>query len=116
MKIRAAIILAVSALLFSSTAFAQHGGRWASGHAHGSFNHRGGAHWVAPAVVAGIAVYALTRPHVYAAPPVTYIQTPVYTYPQQTYIQQESVNVPRCSAWREVEGADGIITRERTCY
>ena len=109
MKLRAAIILAVSTVLFSSTVFAQHGGRWASGHAHGSLNHRGGAYWVAPAVIAGVAVYALTRPHVYVAPPVTYV-------PQPVYIQQETVYVPRCSEWREVQDAYGTIVRERTCY
>jgi hypothetical protein len=116
MKLRAAVILAVSAVLLSTSAIAQHRGGHGGHHGgHHGGGWGGGSRWIVPAVISGVAVYALTRPTYYTPPPVVYTQ-PTYVYPQQTYIQQEPIYVPRCSEWRETQDAYGTIHRERTCY
>lgn len=78
----------------------------ASPHHH---NHRHHSHgtWLAPLIVGGVVGYALTRP----APQV--IEQPVYVERSvPVYVEQPR---PTCTQWREIQGNDGRIYRERIC-
>ena len=95
------ILVALSLLALTGTAMAQHY------HGHG-FRHPGHYRgpgvgwWVAPVVVGAIG-YELGRQQ-------------VIVQQQPVVIQQQTVptNVT-CTEWKEVQGLDGKIYRERTC-
>jgi hypothetical protein len=63
--------------------------------------------WVAPALIGGAVVYAVTRE---PEPVVVQQRPPVYVQPQT------SIQSGRCSGWIEEEMYDGTIRRTRTCY
>ena len=94
------ILVALSLLALTGTAMAQHY------HGHG-FRHHGHHRgpgigwWVAPVVVGAIG-YELGRQQVIVQQPVV--------------IQQQTIpaNVT-CTEWKEIQGSDGKIYRERTC-
>ena len=93
------ILVALSLLAVTGTAMAQHHGHGFRHHGH----HRGPGigWWVAPVVVGAIG-YELGRQQVIVQQPVV--------------IQQQ--NVPpsiTCTEWKEIQGPDGKIYRERTC-
>ena len=95
------IIVALSLLALTGTAVAQHY------HGHG-FRHHGHHRgpsmgwWVAPVVVGAIG-YELGRQQ-------------VIIQQQPVVIQQQTVppNIT-CTEWKEIQGPDGKIYRERTC-
>ena len=95
------ILVALSLLALTGTAMAQHY------HGHG-FRHPGHYRgpgvgwWVAPVVVGAIG-YELGRQQ-------------VIVQQQPVVIQQQTVptNIT-CTEWKEVQGLDGKIYRERTC-
>jgi len=63
--------------------------------------------WVVPLVIGGAVTYALTRPQVIVEPaPVIIDTTPT--------LPVEGTTV--CTEWREIQGSDGKIYRERSCY
>lgn len=89
-----------------------------SAHADGFRHHgyHGGYYrnnWVAPAIIGGVIGYELSRPRYepYYYPPVVVQQPPVYVQQSPVYVQQGQ----SCTAWTEVQSADGTITRTRTC-
>ena len=95
------ILVALSLLALTGTAIAQHY------HGHG-FRHPGHYRgpgvgwWVAPVVVGAIG-YELGRQQ-------------VIVQQQPVVIQQQ--NIPpniTCTEWKEIQGSDGKIYRERTC-
>jgi hypothetical protein len=95
------ILLALSLLAVTGTAMAQHY------HGHGMRHygqHRGPGigWWVAPVVVGAIG-YELGRQQVIVQQPPVVIQQ--QTIPQAT----------TCTDWKEIQGPDGKIYRERTC-
>ena len=95
------ILVALSLLALTGTAMAQHY------HGHG-FRHPGHYRgpgvgwWVAPVVVGAIG-YELGRQQ-------------VIVQQQPVVIQQQTVPPSiTCTEWKEVQGPDGKIYRERTC-
>lgn len=72
---------------------------------HRGFQHHRHWHpqygWVTPMIVGGVVTYVLTRPQ-----PVVVQEPPVV-------IERDTRTV--CSAWKEVQGPEGRIYRERTC-
>ena len=94
------ILLALSLLAVTGSAMAQH----YHGHGlrpHGYYRGPGVGWWVAPVVVGAIG-YELGRQQVIVQQP------PVV-------IQQQPVQTQTCSDWKEIQGPDGKIYRERTC-
>lgn len=94
------ILLALSLLAVTGSAMAQH----YHGHGlrpHGHYRGPGVGWWVAPVVVGAIG-YELGRQQVIVQQP------PVV-------IQQQPVQTQTCSDWKEIQGPDGKIYRERTC-
>jgi hypothetical protein len=98
------ILVALSLLALTGSAMAQHY------HGHG-FRHPGHGYyrggpgygwWVAPVVVGAIG-YELGR------------QQQVIVQQQPVIVQQQPVQSQTCSEWKEIQGADGKIYRERTC-
>ena len=94
------ILVALSLLAVTGTAMAQHHGHGFRHHGH----HRGPSMgwWVAPVVVGAIG-YELGRQQ-------------IIVQQQPVVIQQQ--NVPpsiTCTDWKETQGFDGKIYRERTC-
>ena len=94
-------LVALSLLALTGTAMAQHY------HGHG-FRHPGHYRgpgvgwWVAPVVVGAIG-YELGRQQ-------------VIVQQQPVVIQQQTVPVNvTCTEWKEIQGPDGKIYRERTC-
>ena len=96
------ILVALSLLALTGSAMAQHY------HGHG-FRHPGYYRgpgfgwWVAP-VVTGVIGYEIARS-----------QQPVIVQQQPVIVQQQPVQTQVCSEWKEIQGADGKIYRERTC-
>jgi hypothetical protein len=95
------IIVALSLLALTGTAVAQHY------HGHG-FRHHGHHRgpsmgwWVAPVVVGAIG-YELGRQQ-------------VIIQQQPVVIQQQTISPSiTCTEWKEIQGFDGKIYRERTC-
>ena len=74
---------------------------------HRHHHRQGGGNWVAPVIVGGVIVYALTRNY----------YEPVYNYgyvpPPPVVVQQPMRSA--CTPWTETQHADGTITRTRTC-
>jgi hypothetical protein len=96
------ILVALSLLALTGTSMAQHyHGFRHHGH-HGHHRGPGIGWWVAPVVVGAIG-YELGRQQVIVQPPPVVIQ-------QQPV--QASVT---CTEWKEIQGLDGKIYRERTC-
>ena len=94
------ILVALSLLALTGSAIAQHHGHGFRHHGH-HFNRHHGPHagwWVAPVIVGAIS-YELGRQ-------------------QQVIIQQQPVIIQpsvTCTDWKEIQGADGKVYRERTC-
>jgi hypothetical protein len=95
------ILVALSLLALTGTAIAQHY------HGHG-FRHPGHYRgpgvgwWVAPVVVGAIG-YELGRQQ-------------VIVQQQPVVIQQQTIPPSiTCTEWKEIQGSDGKIYRERTC-
>jgi len=93
------ILVALSLLALTGTAMAQHYHGHGLRH-HGHYRGPGVGWWVAPVVVGAIG-YELGRQQVIVQQP------PVV-------IQQPAPNVT-CTDWKEIQGPDGKIYRERTC-
>ena len=96
------ILVALSLLALTGSAMAQHY------HGHGLYHHgyyRGPGYswWVAP-VVTGVIGYEIARS-----------QQPVIVQQQPVIVQQQPVQTQTCTEWKEIQGADGKIYRERTC-
>jgi hypothetical protein len=95
------ILVALSLLALTGTAMAQHYHGHGFRH-HGHHRGPGVGWWVAPVVVGAIG-YELGRQQ-------------VIVQQQPVVIQQQ--NVPSsitCTEWKEIQGPDGKIYRERTC-
>ena len=78
-------------------------------HRHGGRGYNG---WIAPVIVSGVVGYEIAR---HQTPPVI-IQQPVIVQPAPVppatvYYGQTQT----CTAWNEIQTADGRIYRERTC-
>jgi len=94
------ILVALSLLVLTGTAMAQYHGHGFRHHGH----HRGPSMgwWVAPVVVGAIS-YELGRQQ-------------VIVQQQPIVIQQQTVPPSiTCTEWKEIQGFDGKIYRERTC-
>ena len=94
------ILVALSLVVLTGTAIAQHHGHGFRHHGH----HRGPSMgwWVAPVVVGAIS-YELGRQQ-------------VIVQQQPIVIQQQSIPPSiTCTEWKEVQTSDGKIYRERTC-
>ena len=97
------ILLALSLLIATSSAMAQHY------HGHGLrhpgyYRGPGIGWWVAPVVVGAIG-YELGRQQVVVQQPPLVVQQPPVVY-------QSTQN---CTPWTETQNSDGTITRTRTC-
>jgi hypothetical protein len=97
------ILVALSLLALTGTAMAQHHGHGFRHHGHHG-HHRGPGFgwWVAPVVVGAIG-YELGRQQVIVQQPPVVIQ------------QQTIPPVTTCTEWKEIQGPDGKVYRERTC-
>ena len=95
-------LLALLLLTVSFTASAQY---YHHPHPHNNWHYRyyGGYNggWVAPLIIGGVVGAAI------ANRPVTQTETVI--------VQQPVVVEQNCTAWKEIQGADGLIYRERTC-
>jgi hypothetical protein len=92
-------LVALILITLSATAMAQHH------HRHGGWGYNG---WIAPVIVSGVIGYEIARRQ---SPPVI-VQQPVVVQPAPYYGQTQ---VQSCTAWTEIQTADGRIYRERTC-
>jgi hypothetical protein len=94
------ILVALSLLALTGSAMAQHHGHGFRHHGH----YRGPSvgWWVAPVVVGAIG-YELGRQQVIVQQPPVVIQ------------QQTVPGNITCTEWKEMQGLDGKIYRERTC-
>lgn len=97
------LLLALSLLIVSFTASAQH---FHHHHPHNNWHYRyyhGGPNggWVAPLIIGGVVGAAI------ANRPVTQTETVI--------VQQPVIVEQNCTAWKEIQGNDGTIYRERTC-
>jgi hypothetical protein len=101
-------LIALILLTSSVSAMAQHGLRY---HHHGyypGYNYG----WVAPTIIGGVIGYEIARnqtPPVIVQQPV--IVQPAPVPPATVYYGQTQT----CTAWNEIQTADGRIYRERTC-
>jgi len=94
------ILVALSLLALTGSAMAQHHGHGFRHHGH--YRGPGVGWWVAPVVVGAIG-YELGRQQVIVQQPPVVIQ-------QQTV--PPSIT---CTEWKEIQGLDGKIYKERTC-
>ena len=96
-------LLALSLLAVTGTAMAQH----YHGHGlrpYGYYRGPGYGWWVAP-VVTGVIGYEIARN-----------QQPVIVQQQPVVVQQQTVPPSiTCTEWKEIQGSDGKIYKERTC-
>jgi hypothetical protein len=92
-------LIALVLFTLSATAMAQH-----HHHRHNGWGYNG---WIAPVIVSGVIGYEIAR----RQPPVI-VQQPVVIQPAPYYGQTP---VQSCTAWNEIQTADGRIYRERTC-
>ena len=98
-------IIALVLVTLSATAMAQYPHH---NHRRGGWGYNG---WIAPVIVSGVIGYEIARNY----PPVV-VQQPVIVQPAPVppttiYYGQS----PTCTAWNEIQTADGRIYRERTC-
>jgi hypothetical protein len=98
-------LVALILITLSATAMAQH---YHHGHRHGGWGYNG---WIAPVIVSGVIGYEIARnyPPVVVQQPV--IVQPAPVLPTTVYYGQSQT----CTAWNEIQTADGKIYRERTC-
>lgn len=73
-------IVAIIMVAFSTVALANGPGHGSRHHHHHQYHHGHDWRWVAPAIVSGAVVYALTRPQVAPAPPVVVAPPPDIVY------------------------------------
>ena len=93
------ILVALSLLALTGTAIAQH---YHGFRHHGHYRGPGVGWWVAPVVVGAIG-YELGRQQ-------------VIVQQQPVVIQQQTIPPSiTCTEWKEIQGPDGKIYRERTC-
>jgi hypothetical protein len=92
-------------ITLSATAMAQYPHH---NHRRGGWGYNG---WIAPVIVSGVIGYEIARnyPPVVVQQPVIIQPAPV---PPATVYYGQS---PTCTAWNEIQTADGKIYRERTC-
>jgi len=95
------ILVALSLLALTGTAMAQHHGHGFRHHGHHG-HYRSHGWWVAPVIVGAIG-YELGRQQVIVQQPPVVIQ------------QQTIPSVTTCTEWKEIQGPDGKVYRERTC-
>jgi hypothetical protein len=95
------ILVALSLLALTGSAMAQHHGQGFRHYGHGYQRGPGFGWWVAPVVVGAIG-YELGRQQ-------------VIVQQQPVIVQQQPVQTQTCTDWKEIQGADGKIYRERTC-
>jgi hypothetical protein len=98
-------IIALILLTVSVSAMAQYPHH---NHRRGGWGYNG---WIAPVIVSGVIGYEIARNY----PPVV-VQQPVIIQPAPVppatvYYGQ----TPTCTAWNEIQTADGRIYRERNC-
>jgi hypothetical protein len=91
-------LVALILITLSATVMAQHH------HRHGGWGYNG---WIAPVIVSGVIGYEIARRQ-----PQVIVQQPVVIQPAPYYGQTP---VQSCTAWNEIQTADGRIYRERTC-
>ena len=98
-------IIALVLVTLSATAMAQYPHH---NHRRGGWGYNG---WIAPVIVSGVIGYEIARnyPPVVVQQPVIVQSAPV---PPATVYYGQS---PTCTAWNEIQTADGRIYRERTC-
>jgi hypothetical protein len=98
-------IIALILLTVSVSAMAQYPHH---NHRRGGWGYNG---WIAPVIVSGVIGYEIARnyPPVVVQQPVIIQPTPI---PPATIYYGQS---PTCTAWNEIQTADGKIYRERTC-
>ena len=92
-------LIALILITLSATAMAQH-----HHHRHNGWGYNG---WIAPVIVSGVIGYEIAR----RQQPVI-VQQPVVVQPAPYYGQTP---VQSCTAWTEIQTADGRLYRERTC-
>ena len=96
------IIVALSLLVLTGSALAQH--YHGQGFRHpGYYRGPGYGWWVAP-VVTGVIGYEIARS-----------QQQVIVQQPPVVIQQQPIQSVTCTEWKEIQGSDGKIYRERTC-
>ena len=95
------ILVGLALLALTGSAMAQHYGHGYRHHGHGHHRGPGYGWWVAPIVVGAIG-YELGRQQ-------------VIVQQQPVIVQQQPVQTQTCTEWKEIQGADGKIYRERTC-
>ena len=96
-------------ILSGTAAMAQPGLRHHHHHHHGYYPGYG---WVAPTIIGGVIGYEIARnqtPPVIVQQPIVVQPAPVA--PATVYYGQTQI----CTAWNEIQTADGRIYRERTC-
>lgn len=98
-------LIALVLITMSATAMAQYPHH---NHRRGGWGYNG---WIAPVIVSGVIGYEIARnyPPVVVQQPVIIQPTPVP--PATIYYGQTQT----CTAWNEIQTADGKIYRERTC-
>lgn len=94
-------LIALVLITLSATAMAQYPHH---NHRHGGWGYNG---WIAPVIVSGVIGYEIARRQ-----PQVIVQQPVVVQPAPYYGQTP---VQSCTAWTEIQTADGRIYRERTC-
>jgi hypothetical protein len=98
-------LIALLFLTVSVTAMAQHHHHHRR---HGGWGYNG---WIAPVIISGVIGYEIARNY----PPVI-VQQPVIIQPTPVpYYGQSQPQTQTCTAWSEIQTADGRIYRERTC-
>ena len=88
-------------ITLSATAMAQHRPHH---HRHGGWGYNG---WIGPVIASGVIGYEIARNY----PPVI-VQQPVMVQPTPVPYYGQSLT---CTAWNEIQTADGKIYRDRTC-
>ena len=98
-------LIALVLITMSATAMAQYPHH---NHRRGGWGYNG---WIAPVIVSGVIGYEIARsyPPVVVQQPVIIQPTPVP--PATIYYGQTQT----CTAWNEIQTADGRIYRERNC-
>ena len=97
-------LVALILITLSATAMAQHHHH----HRHGGWGYNG---WIAPVIVSGVIGYEIAR---HQSPPVI-VQQPVIVQPAPVPSTVYYGQTTTCTAWNEIQTADGRIYRERTC-
>ena len=98
-------IIALILLTVSVSAMAQYPHH---NHRHGGWGYNG---WIAPVIVSGVIGYEIAR---HQSPPVI-VQQPVVVQPVPVTPYYGQSQTQTCTAWTEIQTADGRIYRERTC-